>query len=252
MRIVLACALLLMSCSKTIEVRGDAARWADLKEFPYGDWAAVLSTHVDGDGRVDYEALSTQHGHLDQFVAMLGAVGPKSTPELFPTKAHRLAYWINAYNACTVHQVLEHWPLDSVGDMKTEFFYWTEYVVDGEERSLYAIENDIVRKEFGEPRIHFALNCASAGCPRLPAEPFLPQTLEAQLARETKRFLGEPRNVELTDDTLTLSKIFEWYAGDFTPTAKAWVTKRRDDLKIKSDTNVEFRDYDWALNKQDH
>jgi len=246
----MVCAVLLIGCSKTIEVRGDATRWAELKEFPYDDWAAVLSTHVDGDGRVDYAALHAQRGRLDQFVAMLGAVGPISTPALFPTKAHRLAYWINAYNACTMHQVWEHWPIDSVGDMKTEFFYWTEYVVDGEERSLYAIENDIVRKQFAEPRIHFALNCASAGCPRLPAEPFLPLTLEAQLARETKRFLDETRNVEMANGKLTLSKIFEWYAGDFMPTAKAWVAKRRAVLKITHESNVQFRDYDWALNKQ--
>jgi hypothetical protein len=250
MRVILLCAALLIGCSKTIEVRGDASQWADLKTFPYDDWAAVLAAHVDGNGRVDYAALSKSRTQLDQFVAMLGAVGPKSRPSLFPTKAHRLAYWINAYNACTMHLVLEHWPLESVGDIKTEFFYWTEYVVDGEERSLYAIENDVVRKEFAEPRIHFALNCASAGCPRLPAEPFLPNTLESQLARETKRFLNEERNVQMNDGTLTLSKIFEWYEDDFMPTAKAWIATRRADLNIQSNTALEFRDYDWALNRQ--
>ena len=249
MRWITALALL-AACSDTITVTGDSSRWAALERFPYDDWAAVLAARVDDKGRVDYEGLRADRAGLDQFVAMLADVGPTRTPDLFPTEPDRLAYWINAYNACTLHQVLERWPIESVGDSKTKFFYWTRYVVDGEARSLYAIENDIVRKQFDEPRIHFALNCASVGCPRLPNEPFLPRTLEAQLARETKRFLAEPRNVELKGDTLTLSKIFEWYADDFAPDARAWVAERRPALGSGPGTKVEFRAYDWALNKQ--
>ncbi|MHC4449260.1 MAG: DUF547 domain-containing protein [Planctomycetota bacterium] len=221
--------LLLVGCVQTIEVAGDP------RSFSYDPWATVLQ-QVDEQGRVDYQAIPRDS--LNEFVAMLGKFGPTRTPELFPTEDHRLAYWINAYNAIVIHQVLERWPIESVEASKAKFFYWTRYLVDGERRSLYAIENDIVRKRFAEPRVHFALNCASASCPRLPGESFRPESLESQLARETSRFLAE--HVEVQGDTVYLSRIFEWYAEDFQPDPATWVGH--------AGKRVEFREYDWSLN----
>lgn len=228
MRIAL---LLLVGCVRTIDVPGDAPH------FSYVPWATVLR-QVDEKGRVDYQAIARDS--LNEFVAMVGKFGPTRTPELFPTEEHRLAYWINAYNAIVIHQVLERWPIESVGDAKASFFYWTRYVVDGKQRSLYSIENEIVRKRFKEPRVHFALNCASASCPRLPGEPFLPKTLDSQLARETTRFLAE--HVEVDGDTVYLSKIFEWYAEDFLPDPASWVGH--------AGKRVAYRAYDWSLNSR--
>jgi hypothetical protein len=95
-----------------------------------------------------------------------------------------------------------------------------------------------VRKRFAEPRVHFALNCASASCPRLPGESFRPESLESQLARETSRFLAE--HVEVQGDTVYLSRIFERYAEDFQPDPATWVGR--------AGKRVEFREYDWSLN----
>jgi hypothetical protein len=169
---------------------------------------------------------------------------------LFPRDDDRLAFWINAYNAATLDQVLRRWPIRSVHDHKLSFFVVTRYRVDGRPLSLYAIENDIVRRQFADPRVHFALNCASIGCPRLPAEPFDGATLQAQLERETTRFLNEPRNVAVENGSLVLSEIFSWYADDFPPDAVAWVRARRPDLDPPEGAKATYRPYDWALNDQ--
>jgi len=221
-----------------------------LKAFDLSDWTAVLKRRVDGEGRVDYEGLLADREPLRRYLALIGEVGPTTRPDLFPSDDDKLAYWINAYNAATMDQVLRRWPLESVVDKKISFFGWTRYRIDGRALSLYTIENDIVRREFGDARIHFALNCASVGCPRLPAEPFLGERLQSQLARETRRFLNEPRNVAVEDGKLVLSEIFSWYAEDFTPSVVEWVLERRPDLKIPTTAEPTYRAYDWALNSQ--
>ena len=137
------------------------------------------------------------------------------------------------------------------------FFFFQRITLGGRKTSLYALENTIVRGRFDEPRIHFALNCASIGCPRLPAEAFVPERLEAQLARETARFLAEPRNVtvDAAAGELRLSSIFDWYVEDFPPSLREWVhahaapTLRRE-IEACPDCRVAFVPYDWALNDQ--
>ena len=223
---------------------------AGLTRFDPSDWTTVLRLHVDDQGRVDYEALLEAREPLRRYLALIEQVGPSTRPELFATKETKLAYWINAYNAATMDQVLRRWPIDSVIDNKISFFAITRYRIDGRSLSLYSIENDIVRKEFGDARIHFALNCASIGCPQLPATPFLPGRLDEQLDRETRKFLSEPRNVSLDGSVLTLSEIFSWYAEDFSPDVVSWVRARRPDLGIPDDVTVEYGKYDWGLNRQ--
>ena len=217
--------------------------------FEYTDWAEVL-TLVDDQGRVDYQKLSADRSALDRFVATIAVVGPTTRPELFPNRGDKLAYYINAYNALTLFNVINRLPkMKSVHDDSKDFFYFTTFQLDGSSISLYKLENDIVRPEFEEPRVHFALNCASAGCPRLPSAPFLPGTLEAQLARETTRFLHETRNVRLDDGQVALSQIFEWYAEDFKPTPLAWIQAQATDLGLPADAKVTHTPYDWALNQ---
>ena len=229
---------------------------AGLKSFDDADWSAVLSAHVNGEGRVDYEALLKDREPLTRYLALIGAVGPTTRPELFPTREDKLAYWINAYNAIVIDQVLRRWPIQSVIDHKVSFFVLTRYDVDGAPISLYSLENDTIRKGFGDERIHFALNCGGRGCPRLPAVPFRGDTLEQQLQTETDFYLAERRNVSMAGGVaveghdLVLNEIFSWYSEDFKPDVKAWVAKRRPDLAIDADTKVRHRDYDWTLNGQ--
>lgn len=221
-----------------------------LTEFDYALWTEVLSTHVNAKGQVDYPALLKGRAPLEKFVSQIAAVGPKTRPELFKTEQDKLAYYINAYNALTMFNVINRYPeIKSVTDSKASFFVLTEFVVDGDPIDLRALENDVVRVEFNEPRIHFALNCASVGCPQLPAEPFLPATLEAQLERETQKFLHEERNVKIKGNTVMLSEIFNWYGTDFKPSPVNWIrAKARPDLNLPAKIAVEYQDYDWRLN----
>lgn len=251
--LLLAFAFGFAGCTTTLRstLELSAAEVAAAEAFDLGRWAEVLSKRVDEEGLVDYVGLAAAPAALERFVAWLGAVGPTSRPALFPTRADRLAYYLNAYNALTLFNVLRRWPLGSVNDEPFEFFVSTCFLLDGKETSLLALENDLIRPQFKEPRVHFALNCASRGCPRLPREPFRPDTLKAQLRVEAERFLHDPRHVQGQGQSVLLSKIFEWYEEDFTPTPLAWIRAQAPDLDLpREPRSVEFRPYDWGLNRQ--
>jgi len=252
------CAALLTGCFSTVKsnVQLDQKKIETLETFEYGSWNTLLETHVNDKGQVDYTALMADRKSLDEFVAIIGEVGPNTRPKLFDTRDKKLAFYINAYNALTMFNVINRLPaMKTVVDDDKDFFYFTEFKVDGKPISLYKLENDLIRPTFNEPRIHFALNCASAGCPVLPAEAFVPEKLEAQLERETQKFIREARNVSADDKkVVTLSKIFEWYAVDFPPSPIEWVRQKAPDLSLPAagDTAIKIthRPYDWALNAQ--
>ncbi|NUN48915.1 MAG: DUF547 domain-containing protein [Candidatus Brocadiae bacterium] len=231
---------------------------ADLRPgdpFPHDLWTAFLSASAR-DGRVRYAAVKADPSALNAYLGYVARYSPESHPDLFPTREDRLAYALNAYNACVVKGVIDHYPVDSVraiGTVPFDFFTKIEYPFGGRPSSLEDWETSI-RKTWDEPRIHFALNCASLGCPRLPSEAFLPATLEAQLARETAAFLGDERNVSVSGGKLRLSSIFKWYRADFEGWMEsrgkpkglaAWIRAAGRDVP---DLPVEFADYDWGLN----
>src|SRR3990172_327309 len=141
------------------------------EDFDYAAYARVLETYVPPEGRVRYAALKQNPGDLNAFIQQLAAVSPENRPELFPTPAAQMAYWINAYNAFVLHTVVEAYPVESVRDLKFGFgllFFKRDRLVAGGRRvSLDDIEHGILRRQFADPRIHFAINCASASCPPL-------------------------------------------------------------------------------------
>ena len=242
---------------------------------PFG---AFLGRHVDGNGRIDYAAAASDRADLDRFVAAIAEASPDNRPELFPTPSHRLAYWINGYNAWVIAMVLSALPIESVldapprglrwVDRRAGFFFLSRVVLGGDRMSLYTLENGVVRKRFDEPRVHFALNCASVGCPRLPPEAFVGDRLEEQLARETARFLREERNVaaDPARGVLALSSIFDWYEEDFTgwmernrpgspATLQGWLLDQSPpevaaQVAACAACRIEFVDYDWSLNSR--
>jgi hypothetical protein len=192
------------------------------ERFSHDEWTAVLERFVDEKGSVDYEALARDRAGLDAWLARLVRQGPKSTPSLFPTRNDRLAYYLNAYNALVFQGVLSRGPeKESVwkGGLFSGYAFFVSMKVrlDGETWSLKALEDDVVRKGFGDPRIHAALNCASVGCPRLPREAFVPERLDAQLDAAMREFVEEERNVsvDLARRIVRLSKIFDWFEKDF-------------------------------------
>ncbi len=246
--------------------------------FHHDDFDSFLRRHVDDEGRVDYVRAADDRADLDRYLATLAARSPDSHPEQFPDEDHVLAYWINAYNASAISLVLREAPIGSVRDVRplgplsfllpkgAGFFFLRRVVLGGVSTTLYGLENVVVRKRFDEPRIHFALNCASAGCPRLPAFAFRGETLDAQLTRETDRFLAEARNVRVDREarTIWLSSIFDWFRKDF----EGWMERHHPDAEASlvgyvrkvggeplsaaldgcEDCRVRFVEYDWALN----
>ena len=222
-------------------------------------YARALQKYVRPDGRVDYAGLRGDLADLDRFVAQIARVSPQSSPELFPSREARLAYWLNTYNALVLWAVAREYP-EKRNRLKgligrALFFYRRKFVVGGKKLSLAAIENEIIRKRFREPRIHFALVCASESCPRLARTPYTAENLEARLEEETRRFLNEERNVRIdrASRTVTLSKLFDWYAEDFGETRRqtlAFVARYRQDGEAlrEGEWRVRYFDYDWSPN----
>lgn len=223
---------------------------------------------MDGKGRVAYEALSRDRADLDRYLEALRGVSPESRPDLFPSRAERLAYWVNAYNALVFAGVLDRGPeKESVwkGGLVSgySFFVSRKFVLGGEETNLKRLEDATIRKGFEDPRIHAALNCASVGCPRLPQVPFLPGTLDEQLDAAMSEFVGDARNVavDASSRTVTLSKIFDWFEDDFLAFERArgsrdprladYVNRYRGPLPaLPRDFRTRFFDYDKSLNRQ--
>jgi hypothetical protein len=255
MRIVAAAAVLAVAstaCGATVKPDAAAVAAAAVP-FPYAQWNALLAKYVDDKGRVDYNAID--RGAFDKVFAAVAASSPKKNPDKYPSKDAQKAYYLDAYNVLAWKNVLNRLPkLKNVGSEKVSFFYITKFVVGGDEMNLYDLENKIVRPTFKDARVHFALNCASGGCPQLPQDAFTPAKVDEQLSREAKKFCNEKRNVDFdaTTKKLKLSHIFDWYKDDFgKEPAKviAWINQYRSD-KLPADAKIEYVDYDWTLNDQ--
>lgn len=247
--------------------------------FSHEDFARVLRRFVNEEGQVDYAALQRDSRELDRYYRQLSTDSPDSTPLLFPTENDRLAYWLNAYNAAVMKTVLTYYPISSVGDIKppvllfffpakSGFFFFQRVTFGGKTTSLYFLEHRVIRKRFADPRVHFALNCASGGCPRLPRYAFTAEHLDEQLEHETRKFLTEERNLSIDhqDRTVWLSSIFDWYEDDFLdwtrrqlPGQKVTLVdyvalhveaERGAELQRAASYRVRFIPYDWRLNDQ--
>lgn len=151
-------------------------------EFDWGPYDRLLHTFVDVRGYIDYAGLKAHRGELDVLIDQLGRTGPDNSPALFATRGAKLAYWINAYNAFVLRGVVDHYPIASVKDVYlfNGFFSRIKFKTGGTELSLREFENEVLRKGFGDPRIHFAIVCASEGCPRLAREAYLPERINDQ------------------------------------------------------------------------
>ena len=251
-----------------------------IEKFDYSNYEQLLARYVNDQGLVDYEGLLNNPDLVDRFYQEIAASSPDSHPHLFSDDDARLAYWINSYNATTIKGVLHNYPISSVEEVappallfffpsKSGFFFFQRFTYGGVETSLYYLENSVIRKRFVDPRYHFALNCASSSCPKLPRVPFYPDRLDEQLELESRKFINSPDNVRYDAEqrTLHLSAIFDWYEEDFLN----WLehTSPGKDLTIVDylldyldeetaaqirkdlDTlNIDYLVYDWGLNDQ--
>lgn len=223
-------------------------------------WQAFLSRYLDasapdGINRVRYPAVTpADKAALETWIKAMQAAAPSA----MPAPAQR-AYWINLYNAQTVATVLRAWPMKSIRDIKlpgSQNGPWDAKLlkVEGRDITLNDIENGILRKRWPDPRIHFALNCASLGCPNLAPKPYAAADLEARLDQGAKDFLKSPRGLAFTDKGLRLSSIFDWYKGDFGKDQAEVLSTLAEfappgtAAKLKGYAGKVEYQYDWTLN----
>ena len=203
---------------------------------------AVLQKYVIQDGKVRYGALKADLAPLTAYVEAIGATHPDS----LPSPQAKLACWINTYNALVLHSMAAEYP-ESKGRLggflgRASYFYRRKFRAGGQMRSLADIENNTIRK-FGEPRIHFAIVCASVGCPWLARRAFTAENLESLLEDRAKLYFSQSRSFRLEEPaTVRLTAIFDWFRGDFPP---GFVERYRPEAAGRK---RKYLDWDWSLN----
>lgn len=221
----------------------------------------LLGTHIvkspDGINRFAYAKIQpAEKQALDAYVAALAGTAPTQL-----SRAEQRAYWINLYNALTVKTVLEHYPVKSIRDISISpgLFAsgpWGKKLVriEGEEVSLDDIEHRILRPIWRDARTHYAVNCASIGCPNLAAEPYTPATMERLLDEGAKAYVGHPRGARFEGEKLITSSIYEWFRADFGGN-EAGVIKHLAQYatgekaqRLAAATRISDDAYDWGLN----
>ncbi|MGI9545725.1 MAG: DUF547 domain-containing protein, partial [Flavobacteriaceae bacterium] len=207
-------------------------------------WDALLQKYVDDEGNVDYLGFKKEESELDQYLAYLAqnAVVDEDSKE------EKLVYYINLYNAATVKLILDNYPTGSIKDIKSP---WDrKWIKVGEKvLSLGAIEHKILRK-LNEPRIHFAINCASYSCPKLSNRAYSRDRLEEQLDAATSEFVNDAKRNRISKSGAEISQIFKWYKSDFTKNGSLVdYVNQYSKIDIDAATKVRYIKYDWSLNE---
>lgn len=220
----------------------------------------VLKNHTKAENHqtlFNYAKLKLNRKNLDNYLFKLKTL-KKAEFKSF-SKTQKLAFWINAYNAYTLDIVVRNYPLKSIKDISNGGLFssfvktgpWKIKFISqfGKKISLDNIEHDIIRKKFMEPRIHFAVNCASIGCPSLLPEAFVASRLESQLEKAAHNFLSNKKKNFVKNGKLFLSKIFSWYGDDFNKKFGSYNNYVTKFYKVDKKADVDFNDYDWKLNE---
>ncbi len=275
----LFCSMLCVATLAAVSLGGDAACFAGTKvvlgrtvsrgqrvsmdHVNHTMWNVLLERYVDENGNVAYaqwqkSAQDTQA--LDAYLAALSAADPGGRA----SREARLAFWINAYNAVTVRGILREYPTSSIRNHTAKIFgynIWKDLLltVGGQAYSLDQMEHEVLRK-LGEPRIHFAIVCASRCCPRLLDEAYTAEQLNEQLTTNTKAFFANPGNFQFAPGQrqMHLSSILKWFGEDFGNDQAAQLrtiapylpTQQAYDAALANAVSVSYLDYDWGLNDQ--
>lgn len=221
-------------------------------------WTDLLSRYFvegeDGVNRVDYAALKANASDRAALDAYLAGFETLDFDALSRDEA--FAAWANLYNALTVQHILGRYPVDSI---RSGYFVgpWkrVKTVADGREVSLHDIEHNILRVEWDDPRVHYAVNCAAIGCPNLQTRAWTGATLDADLNRAARAYVNDPRGVQVRDrGGLKVSRIYKWFEEDFGGNEAGVIAhlERHADpgLKAEIGVNRDIREhhYDWDLN----
>ena len=250
--------LLLAGCSKGAD-KADQ-KWTKAGDaegvIDHSEWDKLLSKHVkvakDGVNRIDYAALKqSDTTALKRYLTTLQAV----EIEKFP-KDEQFAFWVNLYNAATVDVIVKNYPLESIKDIGLlGQGPWKDKVlkVSGKSLSLDDIEHGILRPVWKDVRIHYAVNCASIGCPNLAPQAYTAEKLEQMLEEAARSYVNHPRGFARVDGALVASSIFDWYVDDWGDQAAVLTHARKyatDKTKaiLGTATEIDSHDYNWSLN----
>lgn len=212
----------------------------------------VLNECVDAQGWVDYAGLQRKDSVLNSYLGHLSRAHPNAKNW---NQDEEKAYWINAYNAFTLRLILDHYPTESIKDIKSGIPFvnsvWDiRFIeIEGQSYTLNDIEHRILRPNFKDPRIHFAINCASVSCPALRREAYEATLLKSQLEEQARLFINDPLRNQIESGSVKISKIFKWFGGDFTrETDLTTFINQYSQIKIPRETSVDYLPYDWRLN----
>ena len=237
-----------------------ATQQVSLEQIDHAPFDNLLKKYVDEDGYVDYrswQASASDRVALQSYLASLSR-GSLQAPASTDAK---LAFWINAYNAVTLEGILQEYPTTSIRNHTAKavgYNIWKDLplIVGGKSYSLDAIEHQVLRK-LGEPRIHFAIVCASVGCPRLRNEAYGASRINEQLAGNARDFFSRTQNLQVRGRTLQMSVILDWFGGDFgrtqserLATIHPYLPPAAQQLVSRGSVTVKYLDYDWSLNDQ--
>ena len=242
-----------------------AAANAQAFDHSHADWNALLKKHVvllqgGKASQFRYAEMAKERAALKAYLENLSKVKPEEFESW--SRPQRMAFLINAYNAFTVEKILTRYPnIKSIWDFGKVFgnpFKDDFFTLLGRKFSLDGIEHDTLRKKgaYDEPRIHYAVNCASIGCPMLREEAYVAERLEAQLAQQAERFLSDRSRNRAAAGKLEVSKIFDWFKEDFGQREQYFARYAKllaDDpaqqkLVAEGKASLAFLDYDWTLN----
>lgn len=248
--ILISSFVLSMGCS-TIPKTFTPSNPISPETFNHENFQQALMAHVKN-GVVDYPQLS-HDSHFTRYLHLLQHIAPQQ----LPTPNHRLAFWINAYNAFAIKGIIDGYAPTSLTGRYT-FFLGRTYQVGGELLNLYDLEQQLLIPDFKEPRIHFAIVCASQSCPKLQSAAYTPESLDQQLTASARQFINDPtRNrFDRQRRIAYLSKIFDWFSEDFinhSGSLLGYVAQFVSDQDLENDIRqnpytIEFLDYDWSLN----
>lgn len=213
------------------------------------NWNNILKEHVSAEGRVNYETVYKDINKLEAYIAYLS----KHVPKNKASKEVKLAYWINVYNANTVYmmskKVVEEY---AVSIYLINDAFDNKFIKAGKKNySLNQIEKEMLKKtDLKDPRIHFALVCASESCPKLLNEEYTPEKLSNQLDTQAYSFINDAHKNKINSGKVELSAIFDWYKSDFENANCSLICfiNKYSDVKIDENVEIEFSRYDWLLN----
>lgn len=205
----------------------------------------LLGAYVNSSGAVNYSGFKSKENQLGDYLNTLA----ENPVESSWSRNEKLAYWINLYNAATIKLILENYPVNSIQDINGGKPWDKRWIKSGDKTyTLNEIENSVIRPQFNEPLIHFAVNCAAKSCPRLMNQAFTETNVNSLMRTNAKWFINNSKFNDISNSKAEVSKIFDWYGKDF-GNVISYINKNSD-KKIDSGVSLTFMEYDWDLNKQ--